>query len=74
MSRVEWERDAMNSQPRNRVSLWRERKRKRKKHLGEGVLTTLTSQILAEGGQAASQLGGLRRDEKPRQSYEGWVH
>lgn len=50
------------------------RKRKRKKHLGKGVLTTLTSQILAEGGQAASQLGGLRRDEKARQSYEGWVH
>lgn len=50
------------SQPRSGVSLQRE-KRKRKKHFGRGI----HQRILAEGGQGASRLGGLERDEKPRQ-------
>lgn len=50
------------SQPRSGVSLRRE-KRKRKKHFGRGI----HQRILAAGGQGPSRLGGLERDEKPRQ-------
>lgn len=50
------------SQPRSGVSLQRE-KRKRKEHFGRGI----HQRILAEGGQGASRLGGLERDEKPKQ-------
>lgn len=44
------------SQPRSRVSLWRE-KRKRRKHFGKGI----HQRILAEGGQVAARLGKLER-------------